>query len=423
MKSTASSNRRRDAWRRVVALALGALVVGACSPGEDDDLAPAAPAAATGPGGATTPEPADAPSTGPTTGAPSAATPVEPGPETEPPIAGPPYTLQAVEHALGRLSATPVTNPAPGDAAALSQWRTSARSRLLASLGVPGEPADDVDLELQTLESVEFDAYTRQEISYFVERHLRTRAYLFVPQTEGPHPAIVFWHGHTLGGHRAAAGIEPWGEDNHHHAGAAALAAEGYVVLAPTIRTFDESASQRAHLHYERVMRMGPTPALGSFTSDALRAVDVLVGRDDVRRDSIGATGLSLGGLVTLLSVALDDRVTVGVVQSFFGSYRGALLTAEQCACQYAGALGRDFDLADVAIMAAPAALRIVAGVDDREFPIAGQRDAFSGVASAYAAAGSPDLAELVEHDGGHEWVAAPAIEWFATHLRGGDGD
>jgi dienelactone hydrolase len=266
--------------------------------------------------------------------------------------------------------------------------------------------------------SESFDGYRRDEVSYFVDFGLRGRAFLYVPDAPGPHPAIVFWHGHTFGGYLSSAGIEPYGaETNAHHGGAAALAEAGYVVLAPNVRTFGESGGVEAHEHYERILRLAGGSALGTFASDAHRAVDFLTSLSYVDADRIGVTGLSLGGLLTLLSAALDERVAAAAPQSFFGSYRRTLLTTSNCPCNYAGVLGVDFDIADLAALAAPTPMLIVAGTADSEFPVVAMRDAFAQTSASYQLIGS-DALELAEHSGGHEWIAEPAIAFFDQEFR-----
>lgn len=345
---------------------------------------------------------------------------VEPAPAApaEEPIAGSRYTLDAVGYTVGRLSATPVRNPAPPDVEGFAQWQPAARANLIRSMIVFRFEPGQLPFETATLASESFDGYRRDEISYFVERGLRGRAFLYVPDAPGPHPAVIFWHGHTFGGYHSSAGVLPYErESNPHHAGAVALAEAGFVVLAPNIRTFGPGGGVEAHEHYVRIMNMAGASALGAFAADAHRAVDVLTSIPEVDTDRIGVTGLSLGGLLSLLNAALDERIAVAVPQGYFGSFRESLLTSQSCPCQYAGALGLDLDVADLAALVAPKPLRIVAGERDPEFPLESQSRAFERLQASYALAGAPDAAEFAVHDGAHEWNAVAAIEFLNRHL------
>ena len=333
-------------------------------------------------------------------------------------IPGSRYTFDAVGYAVGRLSATPVRNPAPADAEAFALWQSNARSHLARSINVFRFEPGQLPFEMAVLSSEPFDGYRRDEISYFVERGLRGRAFLFVPDAPGPHPAVIFWHGHTFGGHHSSAGIAPYGrETNPHHAGAVALAEAGFVVMAPNIRTFGAGGGVEAHEHYVRIMNMAGASALGAFAADAHRAVDFLASLPEVDADRIGVTGLSLGGLLSLLSAALDERIAVAAPQGYFGSYRESLLTSQGCSCQYAGALGLDFDVSDLAALVAPKPLRIVAGEHDPEFPLASQRSAYERLQTSYDLAGASNRVEFSVHDGAHEWDAALALEFLQRHL------
>lgn len=359
-------------------------------------------------------------------GAPVAAS-AERGEETTPTTAtatpdellpGSSYTLDPVEYSLARLTATPVRFPAPSDRPDFESWQREARERLTRSLHIFRLAAGHQGLEPVVMATQAFDGYRRDEVSYFVDYGLRTRAFLYVPAAAGPHPAIIFWHGHTFGGYLSSAGIEPYGaETNAHHGGAAALAEAGYVVLAPNVRTFGESSSVEAHEHFERILRLGGGTALGTFASDAHRAIDFVTSLSYVDAGRVGVTGLSLGGLLTLISAALDERVAAAVPQGFFGSYRRTLLTTSNCPCNYAGVLGVDFDIADLAAIAAPTPMLVVAGTADVEFPVSAARESFALARASYELVGS-DTLELAEHAGGHEWVADPALAFFDRHFR-----
>lgn len=347
----------------------------------------------------------------------------EAGPVTERPaleetLPGSQYTLDAVAYSVARLSATQVRHPAPLELEDFQSWQRDARQRLVRSLHVFRLADGHQGLEPVVIATDQFDGYRRDDVSYFVDYGLRGRAFLYVPEAPGPHPGIIFWHGHTFGGYHSSAGIEPYGaEENAHHAGAVSLAEAGYVVLAPNVRTFGEAGGVDAHEHYERILRLAGGSALGAFTSDTHRAIDFLTSLDYVDSERVGVTGLSLGGLLTLLSAALDERVAAAVPQSFFGSYRRNLLTASNCLCNYAGALGVDFDIADLAALAAPTPLLVVAGTADPEFPVSDMREAFAHASARYELIGS-DALELAQHPGGHEWVAEPAIAFFDQQFR-----
>ena len=334
-------------------------------------------------------------------------------------IPGSRYTTDAVGYTVGRLSVTPVRRAAPIGEAEFALWQPLAKQHLTQTLNVFRFAEGQLPLETAVLRSDAFDGYRRDEISYFVEPGLRGLAFLYLPEAPGPHPAVVFWHGHTFGGFHSSAGIPPYSRaTNSHHAGAAALAEAGFIVLAPNIRTFGAGGGIEAHRHYERIMGLAGASALGAFVSDGHRAVDVLHSLPEVDLSRIGVTGLSLGGLLTLLTAALDERIAAAAPQGFFGSYRESLLDSQGCGCLFAGALGLDLDVADIAALIAPRPLRIVAGERDAEFPIESQRRAFDQARHSYGLLSAAESIEFATHPGTHEWIAEPAVEFFDRHLR-----
>ena len=112
---------------------------------------------------------------------------------------------------------------------------------------------------------------------------------VFVPDGEGPHPAVLLTHG--FGGSKAD--LVEQAED---------LAGDGYLVLTYTARGFGSSGG-RIHLadpDYE--------------IADARALVDLLAERDDVVTDAdgdprVGLVGASYGGAVSLMTAATDPRV------------------------------------------------------------------------------------------------------------------
>lgn len=329
-------------------------------------------------------------------------------------------TFSAMAHVEARVGMSPLRDAAPlnADAATFAQWQTQARERLRASFRAPAYSLEALPADIEVLGTETVDGeqgYTRSEVTYRIEPGLRTRAFLFTPTAPGPHPAVVFWHGHGDGGHRASAGIAPWdAEHNRHHAGAVALAEAGYVVLAPTIRSFGQDADPADHLHFESITRMRGTPAMGYFVEDALRALAIVRTVEGVDSDRVGVTGLSVGGLLTLLSAALDPDVSVAVVNGYLGSYRTTLLSIEHCPCQFAGALGSLYDLADIAAMIAPRSLEFVAGERDHVLDFGQQQRAFEQLRPAWTLLGAPDAVAFAAHPDGHEFIAEPTLRWFA---------
>ncbi|MFW6108776.1 MAG: alpha/beta hydrolase family protein, partial [bacterium] len=136
---------------------------------------------------------------------------------------------------------------------------------------------------------------------------------------------------------------------------------------------------------------------------DAIRAVDYLVGRDEVDVARIGCVGCSGGGTVTTYLFALDERIRAAVPVCYVTSREawlatGAFADAEQV---QDGAIARGIDHCDLLIAGAPRALRIGAARGDY-FPIEGTRRAFDAARRAYALLQAPECIDLAEAEGEH---------------------
>lgn len=116
------------------------------------------------------------------------------------------------------------------------------------------------------------------------------KGFLAIPDGKGPFPAIVviqeWW------------GLNDWIKQNARH-----FAELGYVALAPDLyrgKVTDDMAVARQllmGLPRDRAMR------------DLKGAVDTLVARSDVRKDSIGDIGWCMGGMYSLQLALNDDRI------------------------------------------------------------------------------------------------------------------
>jgi len=107
---------------------------------------------------------------------------------------------------------------------------------------------------------------------------------LFLPSRPGPHPAMVMLAGRSYGTRGAFGSL------------AQRLAAEGLAVLTFDGRGRGASGGDRDFTAEDRI-------------ADALAALDLLAGRDDVRADQIGFYGQSAGAWVAPLAARRADAV------------------------------------------------------------------------------------------------------------------
>jgi dienelactone hydrolase len=328
-----------------------------------------------------------------------------------------------------KLEATRLEDPLPLDDLAdtsdasdlLPAWLELRRQRLDELLGPM--PAL-VELNLETIERVECESYTREKVVFDTEATMSVPAYLLIPHDRStPGPAVLAVHGHGPGKSQAV-GLEfteTPGSDYAHQ-----LAQRGYVVLAPDLRCFGERADWNPPDHYGcdtnlvHAVMAGVAP-LAQNLWDLARALDVLESHALVDATRIGVAGLSLGGTMSLFLAAWDERVSAAVVSGYFSSWaQSHRMPWNMCGSQVLpGMLGRIEHL-DLGALVAPRPLLIESGTSDDLFPVAVASAELQKLRKVYEFLGSAERVDHAEFEGGHRWNGA-AYEWFERWL-GTDG-
>jgi len=162
-------------------------------------------------------------------------------------------------------------------------------------------------------------------------------ANFYVPKNRRfPLPGVLFTCGHSIDGKAC----------NLYHECCLGLAGKGYVVLAldPTgqgerLEYFDAETGKAlvppcvSHHHYlARPSWLVDRTLAGYRTWDCTRAIDYLVGRDEVDPDRIAAVGNSGGGIMALLITAYDQRVKVCAAAHPGGSMEQTFLAGKRIA-------------------------------------------------------------------------------------------
>ncbi len=203
-----------------------------------------------------------------------------------------------------------------------------------------------------------------ERVSFQTERGITIPGLLFVPDTEGRWPGILYVHER---GKEAEAG--PLGTVQM-------LASEGNVVLAIDVRGVGETASHDSlsgrhrrmgvdGYHFYQYGMVGRS-LVGRRVHDVLRALAVLCERPEVAEEAVSVVGQGMGGLLALLAAALDERVATAVCSQCPVSYR-ALAAHEYHGCHpswlVTGML-RVCDLPQVAACVAPRRLVLASPLD-----------------------------------------------------------
>lgn len=186
----------------------------------------------------------------------------------------------------------------------------------------------DLPLEMEVTGTIFREGYRIEKVSYQAVPNRYVTACLYIPDGEGPFPAVLNVHGHHITGHLA----ERVQQRGH------ILARNGFVCLSVDAFGAGERSEKhgvcefhgghRGHLLYN----LGETLA-GIQITDNMRGVDLLCSLPYVDKDNLGVTGASGGGNQTMYVAAFDDRLKAAVSCVSVGSYR-CLVMGHNCPCE-----------------------------------------------------------------------------------------
>ena len=263
--------------------------------------------------------------------------------------------------------------------------------------------------------------------------------YVLVPKQSplrdgrGRLPAVLAFHGHGYGV-KDIVGLWEDGTprqcaDGYHKDFAVALCRRGFLVAAPEISCFGERQNDFGYLaplgspvpstcaHTSALAwHLGGT-ALGMRVRDARRLVDYLATRPDVDISRLGAMGISGGGMHTLFSTCLDERIKACVVSGYFCTFRDSILAMSHCWCNFVPGLSRMGEMYDLAGLVAPRPMLVEAADRDNIFPIAAVRKSLEKARAIYRVFGQSDRVEADLFEGRHEISGRLAYDFLAKHF------
>lgn len=159
--------------------------------------------------------------------------------------------------------------------------------------------------DIQLIDSLKEDSFTRYNILLTVETNEVLPLYLYVPSKKGVNqrlPAMLVLHETDPLGRKAVDG--QGNKANRAHA--RELAQRGYIVIAPDFPSFGDTEDYNFETDRYKSGTMK-----GIFNH--MRCIDLLQSRADVDADNIGVLGHSLGGHNSIFLAAMDERIKVAV--------------------------------------------------------------------------------------------------------------
>ncbi|MDW8364415.1 MAG: alpha/beta fold hydrolase [Abditibacteriales bacterium] len=288
-------------------------------------------------------------------------------------------------------------------------------------MGTLPDASRKVALDIQVLSEERLPAFTRQKVTFAVEKNDRVFAYLLIPHNlQGKSPAMLCLHQTTAIGKAEPAGVG--GSPNLHYA--AHLAERGYVTLAPDYPNYgDYKFDPYAHGYVSATMK-------GIWNHS--RAVDLLQSLPEVDGERIGVIGHSLGGHNAMFVAAFDARLKVIVSSCGFNAfpkyYGGNLAGWSHSGYmpRIASVYGNDpkkmpFDFPEIVAALAPRPFFANAPVNDSNFEVSGVKDCLTAALPVYELLGARDRLRATHPACGHDFpadVRQAAYAWIDKWLK-----
>lgn len=302
------------------------------------------------------------------------------------------------------------------------------RERVRRVLGLNPWP-ERTPLAAQRIGVVERDEYTIQKYLIQSQPGFYVPVNLYVPRgLSGPAPAILNPHGHFPGG-KSGGPYPPFHPIGTVQPRLISLARLGFVVLALDGIGWGERARIRqdcGHWTLSPILTGGCV--MGMQVWDNIRALDFLLSRPEVDPSRIGITGTSGGGTQTLLTAAVDERLTAIVPACFGTNYRHWFeqelgISGGICLCLWIPGLAGFAEFADLCALLAPRPTMFLCTTQDGCLTDGIER-IFPDVRRVFDLMGAGDRLRMTVVPGPHGYYKAvrePMYAFFTRVLMGND--
>ncbi len=313
------------------------------------------------------------------------------------------------------------------------EWQQRLRGELTTLLG--GFPEQACDLSPQLLETHQEDGFSCDLVAIQTFPGEFMPCLVLVPsRKEGASlKPVIALHGHGTWGGAAIVKSpdDPLGaalnqELNYDYAGQ--LAKRGYMVFVPELRGFgrrlEDSDFQEGDPQWisscyavsVNALLLGKT-LLGLRVYDVMRLIDYIRTRTEPLADTLGCVGLSGGGMLTLFTTALDQRITCAVVSGYFNTFRDLIMAVRHCLCNFVPGIARAAEMEDIAGLVAPRPILFETGTQDPIFPTRATQQAYQRLQKIYSVFESAQHLDIDVFEGEHAWSGAKAYNWLDQWL------
>lgn len=347
---------------------------------------------------------------------------LQPGPVSavEPNLEEVPDEQQFLNYVLKTFYESREKDSIPGTLSEWKQIRQNLRHKIAENIGLYEEPQCELNPELIT--TIDQEGYRIEKILLSTFPDIKAPVLAYVPDGEGPFPAVLCVHGHWKGAKQ-----EPAIQSR-----CIGLAKLGFFVLAVDAFGAGERGLGKALGEYHGAA-VGATlfpsgrllPGLQIYENS--RFVDYLQFRPEVIDDKIGITGASGGGNQTMYAGAMEERFQAVVPVCSVGTYR-SYLGAACCYCELLPGTMKYTEEWALLSMTAPRGLMIINATRDAiQFSPEEATKSIAASKPIFAMFGKEQNLKHVIFESKHDYnkeMREAMYGWMTLQLKGeGNGD
>jgi len=263
------------------------------------------------------------------------------------------------------------------------------------------------------------DDYTAEWVQFEFLPGVVSRAVVALPrQITEPPPVVICQHGIGSSPFHIFGYIDPQGL---YGAYGLALLKAGFAVVAPLNRTTGPGRNR-----LERIAHLSGVTLIGLECFKLEKLIDYLQTRQDLDASRLGMSGLSLGGLATLLCTPAIERIKAACAAAWFNHrkrkmvipdprYSCFLETSEEHA--FIPGWLPDFSDSDLVSLICPRPFMAQVGKADGISWWPFVLEEWEAAKAHYERLGLGERAELCLHDSGHEVIPSKMVEFFQRWL------
>ncbi|OLP65875.1 hypothetical protein BACPU_09620 [Bacillus pumilus] len=283
----------------------------------------------------------------------------------------------------------------------------SKREQLLSLLG---EMPDRQTVEAYTLKIEERESYLLETLILSIHGVEEVPAYFVKPKDiVKKRPVVLFQHSH---GGNFIDGKEELLKGAHYLQApsyAKEFTSKGYSVLAIDHAGFGERRGRTESEIFKERLLTGKV-MWGMMLYESMCAIDYLVGRPDVLSERLAVFGMSMGGLLSWWTAALDERVSVCIDLCAQVDHHTLIETNSldrHSYYYYVPSLAKHFTAGEIQELIFPRPHLSLVGKLDRLTPAEGVHRIQKVLSQTYQAASFKDRYQLVGFQAGHFETAA----------------